>query len=111
MVRKRISRKRQRYLEKSTPRRANPMAGLTRINPLEELVNPEHTALAILEFLQNNDPEGAMEMIAIYLSALDKAKLRKSSDLPKSTMYSALKHRNPTIKTLAKIMHTSTHKK
>lgn len=34
-----------------------------------------------------------------------KAALQKQSKLPKSTMYSALKHGNPTIKTLAKIMH------
>lgn len=87
------------------------MRGLTRIHPLEELVNAEQTALAILECLLNNDPEGAMEMISIYLNALDKAKLRKNTELPKSTMYSALKHRNPTIKTLAKIMYSSTHKK
>ena len=63
----------------------------------------------MLECLQNNDPEGAMEMIAIYLDALNKAKLRKQTHLAKSTMYSALKHRNPTIKTLAKIMYASTH--
>ncbi len=50
-----------------------------------------------------------MEIIVIYLDALNKAKLRKQTDLPKSTMYSALKHGNPTIKTLAKIMYDSTH--
>ncbi len=83
--------------------------GLTRSNPLKSLTDKTKTALAILECLQNNDPEGAMEMIAIYLDALNKAKLRKQTELPKSTMYSALKHGNPTIKTLAKIMYNSTH--
>jgi DNA-binding phage protein len=66
-------------------------------------------ALAIFECLQNNDPEGAMEMIAIYLDAVNKSKLQKEASLPKSTLYSALKHGNPTIKTLAKIMYDSTH--
>ncbi|MGE0670227.1 MAG: hypothetical protein AB7H48_01280 [Parachlamydiales bacterium] len=79
------------------------------MSPLKELINPQQTALAILECLQNNDPEGAMEMITIYLDALNKTRLRQKTKLPKSTMYSALKHRNPTIKTLAKIMHDSTH--
>jgi len=82
--------------------------GISRVDPLKELTNPQSTALAILECLQNNDPEGAMEMIAIYLDAINKTRLRKKTKLPKSTMYSALKHRNPTIKTLAKIMHDST---
>lgn len=82
--------------------------GLTKANPLKELLDPQQTALAILECLQNNDPEGVMEIIGIYLNALNKASLRKQTDLSKSTMYSALKHRNPTIKTLAKIMFTAT---
>ncbi|MBS3904473.1 MAG: hypothetical protein KGZ39_04025 [Simkania sp.] len=104
-----ISKKRQRSSVKSPKLNLNKMTGLTRANPLKELIDPEKTGLAILECLQNNDPEGVMEMISIYLDALNKAQLRKQSKLPKSTMYSALKHRNPTIKTLAKIMHASTH--
>ena len=48
-------------------------------------------------------------MIEIYLDALNKSKLRRETKLPKSTLYSALKHRNPTIKTLAKIRYASAH--
>ena len=104
-----ISKKRQRSLLRSAKLDLDKVPGLTRARPLKELVDPQKTALAILECLQNNDPEGAMEMIAIYLDALNKANLRKQTELPKSTMYSALKHRNPTIKTLAKIMYNSIH--
>lgn len=43
------------------------------------------------------------------LNALNKAKLKDQTNLPKSTLYSTLKHRNPTVKTLAKIMYASTH--
>jgi len=85
------------------------MKSLKRLSPLKELTDPQQTALAILECLQDNDPEGAMEMITIYLEAINKTRLRAKAKLPKSTMYSALKHRNPTIRTLAKIMHASTH--
>ena len=100
----------RQWLETQTlkSRRQNKTKGLTRVFPLKELVDPQQTALAILECLQNNDPEGAMEMITIYLEALNKTRLIKKAKLPKSTMYSALKHRNPTIKTLAKILHAST---
>ena len=104
-----ISKKRQRSLARSKKLDLDKIPGLTRAQPLKELTDQKKTALAILECLQNNDPEGAMEMIVIYLDALNKAKLRKQTDLPKSTMYSALKHGNPTIKTLAKIMYDSTH--
>lgn len=104
-----ISKKRQRSLAKSTKLDLDKVPGLTRAQPLKELTDPKKTALSILECLQNNDPEGAMEMIVIYLEALNKSKLRNETQLPKSTMYSALKHGNPTIKTLAKIMYHSTH--
>jgi DNA-binding phage protein len=105
----RISKKRQRSLARSTKLDLAKVPGLTRAQPLRELVDQKKAALAILECLQNNDPEGAMEMVVIYLDALNKAKLRNETELPKSTMYSALKHGNPTIKTLAKIMYQSTH--
>lgn len=103
------SKKHQAYLKKLANVDLDKVEGLRRADPLEDLADPDQTAKAVFECLLNNDPEGAMEMIEIYLEARNKAKLRKRSNLPKSTMYSALKHRNPTIKTLAKIMYASTH--
>lgn len=104
MGKRRISKKRQRSSERLSKLNLSKVRGVSRANPLKELINPQKTALAILECLQNNDPDGVMEMVAIYLEAKNKAALRKGSALPKSTMYSALKHKNPTIKTLAKLM-------
>lgn len=78
--------------------------GVKEHNPLDYLTNPENIGKAILECLQNNDPEGVMEVIAIYLEAVNKTKLAESHELHRQTLYSALKHRNPTVKTLAKIM-------
>lgn len=75
-------------------------------NPLDYLSNPENIGRAIVECLENNDPEGVMEVIAIYLEATNKTKLSKDSELHRQTVYSALKHKNPTIKTLAKLMHS-----
>lgn len=77
---------------------------LREVDPLKELINPDFTARGILECLMNNDPEGVMEIVTSYLSALNKYELQRKSKLPRSTTYSALKHKNPTIKTLAKIM-------
>lgn len=77
--------------------------------PSDYLTNPENIGKAILECLENNDPEGVMEVIAIYLEAVNKTKLSQSNELHRQTVYSALKHRNPTVKTLAKLMHSYAH--
>ena len=78
-------------------------------NPSDYLTNPENLGRAIVECLENNDPEGVMEVISIHLETVNKAKLSESIKLHRQTLYSALKHRNPTIRTLAKLMHDSTH--
>lgn len=75
-------------------------------NPSDYLTNPDNIGTAIVECLENNDPEGVMEVIAIYLEAVNKTKLSQSRGLHRQTVYSALKHRNPTVKTLAKLMHS-----
>lgn len=80
---------------------------IKRMDPNKELADPDQTAKAVFECLMNNDPHGAMEMIEMYLDAVNKASLLRETKLPKSTMYSSFKHRNPTIKTLAKIMSST----
>src|ERR1700722_3846895 len=87
----------------------NKMPGVRRLHPTEDLLDREKTGLAMLECLENNDPEGAIEVIGIYLAAVNKNRLREEVDLPKSTLYSIYKHRNPTLKTLAKVLYASTH--
>lgn len=78
-------------------------------NPSDYLMNPKNLGKAIVECLENNDPEGVMEVIAIYLEAVNKTELSRTNKLHRQTLYSTLKHRNPTIKTLAKLMHDSIH--
>lgn len=63
----------------------NKVPGLTRAQPLKELIDPKKTALAIVECFQNKDPEGAMEMIVIYLNTLNKAKLSKQVNKAEKT--------------------------
>jgi hypothetical protein len=41
-------------------------------DPLKKLTDETFIGKAILECLVNNDPEGVMEMIEIYLNALEK---------------------------------------
>ena len=104
MAKKKTSKKQERSLNKLSRVDLSKVKGLTRLHPTKELLNRERTALAISECILNNDPDGVVEMIRIYLEAVNKANLQREENLPKSTMYSALKHKNPTIRTLAKIM-------
>lgn len=85
------------------------LKGISKVEPLRYLTNEKNVGQAILECLQNNDPEGVMEVIGIYLNAINKAKISESGDIPKSTLYHSLRGKNPTIRTLAKIVFSCTH--
>lgn len=74
-------------------------------SPTKELLDENFIGLAIMECLKNDDPEGVIEVIQAHLNALNKARFSKAADLPRSTMYHLLKSKNPTIKTLAKLVH------
>ena len=77
--------------------------------PSDYLTDPKNLGNAIVECIENNDPEGVMEVTAIHLEAVNKSKLSENQKLHRQTLYSALRHKNPTIKTLAKIMYESAH--
>ena len=84
-------------------------AGKSKYNaPIDRITISEIKKGPFQEFIPVNGV--VLPQITIYLDALNKTRLRQKTKLSKSTMYSALKHRNPTIKTLAKIMHASTIK-
>lgn len=77
-------------------------------DPLADVTDENFIGKAILECLRNNDPEGVMEVIEIYLEALAKTQFVQQAHVPKSTLYHSLKSKNPTIKTLAKLVHATT---
>jgi DNA-binding phage protein len=74
-------------------------------SPTQELLNGDFIAKAVWECLKNNDPEGVMEVIEIHLEIVNKVKAAKEKDLSRSTMYNAFKGKNPTVKTLAKLVN------
>lgn len=83
--------------------------GLKRLSPSKQLTDKTFIGEAILECLNNNDPEGVMEMISIYINALKRSKssFLVAADIPRTTAYHSLRNKNPTIKTLAKLMHAA----
>lgn len=74
-------------------------------DPSKTLINQKLVAQAFWECLRDNDPEGAAEIIAIHVSALNKSQLAKEEGIPRSTIYHSLRNKNPTLKTIAKLIH------
>ena len=83
--------------------------GITEVDPVVNLLDPDLIGSAIMQCLIENDPEGVMEIIESHLYALNKSKFLREANVPRSTMYQLLQRRNPTIKTLAKIMYATHH--
>jgi DNA-binding phage protein len=79
--------------------------GIRQSNPTEELLNEELIGRAIWECLKNGDSEGVVEVISIYLEVVNKTQIARESEIARSTMYHTLKSKNPTVKTLAKLIH------
>lgn len=71
----------------------------------ERLLDEAFIASAIWECLKNNDPQGVVEIIETHLEVVNKVKATQATDLSRATMYHALKGKNPTIKTLAKLVN------
>ncbi len=108
MAKKKTSPKRKKSSRARKKLKIEDFKGAKKIYPDKFLTNEKNIAMAILECLQNNDPEGVMEVISIYVEALNKAKLMEEGNIPKSTFYHSLRNKNPTIKTLAKVISSYT---
>ena len=80
-------------------------ANVTEVDSAQRLTDEKFIGEAILDCLKNNDPEGVMEIIAIYLEAINKVKAAEITHLSRATMYKAFKGKNPTIRTLAKLVN------
>ena len=74
-------------------------------DPTASLLDEDRIGRAIWECLKNDDPEGVIEVIQIHLEAVNKTQIAKKADLAKTTLYHSFRSKNPTIKTLAKLIH------
>lgn len=105
MAKVKISRNQKESSKNIPKRKIKTGAPVIPWNPEERLGNEDFIGKAILECLLNNDPEGVMEIVEIYIRAQNKRKLAQEANISRATMYHNLKAKNPTIKTLAKYMH------
>jgi DNA-binding phage protein len=78
---------------------------LSKHDPFKALLDEKLIAQAFWECLKENDPEGAMEVINAHLNALNKVQFTKESEIPRSTFYHSMKSKNPTLRTVAKLIH------
>jgi DNA-binding phage protein len=101
--------KQKKSIRKDKKPKIEDFEGIREYSPTKRLSDPKFVGAAILECLSNNDPEGVMEIIELYLDSLNKTQTAKKTHLARSTMYHSLKNRNPTVKTLAKLVYASTH--
>jgi|SRR5579872_6552538 len=79
----------------------------SRLDPSAYIRNPKNIVNAIAECLLNNDPEGIVEVIDIYLKSVNVVEFSKKNNIPRINIYNTLRNKNPTIKTLAKILHAA----
>jgi DNA-binding phage protein len=101
---------RQRAFSQNIPRKRSsrtikPGKGIDTYDPTEALLDEDRVGRAIWECLKNGDPEGVMEVIQVHLEACNKTQLAKEVHLPKTTLYHSFRRKNPTIRTLAKLVH------
>ena len=80
---------------------------LVKHDPFKALLDETLIAQAFWECLKQNDPEGAIEVLSSHLEALNKSHFAQEAEMPRSTLYHSLKSKNPTIKTVAKLIHCS----
>ncbi len=78
--------------------------GIRKSNPTEELLDEELIGRAIWECLKEGDSEGVVGVVEAYLNAVNKTAMAKEASMARSTVYHTLKSKNPTIKTLAKLV-------
>src|SRR5262245_2475206 len=80
-------------------------AKVIKYSATERLLDETFIGAAIWECLKNNDPQGVIEIINTHLEVVNKVKAAQATDLSRATMYHALKGKNPTIRTLAKLVN------
>jgi len=73
-------------------------------SPTQELLDEKLIRDALWECLKNNDPDGVIEVLSAYFEAANKKALCHKTTIARSTLYHNLKEKNPTLKTLAKLI-------
>lgn len=101
-IRRKPSTRSIRHKNKISSKKLDPRIEL--YDPTEALLDEARIGRAIWECLKNGDSEGVIEIIQIHLEACNKSQLAKEAQVPKTTLYHSFRSKNPTIRTLAKLV-------
>jgi DNA-binding phage protein len=105
MSKAKTSRKQSASSKNTSTRKLKAGLGLKPYDPTKALLDEDRIGRAIWECLKNEDTEGVIEVISIHLEAKNKTQLMEQTEIPKTTFYHSLRSKNPTLKTLAKLVH------
>ncbi len=84
---------------------------ITELDPEQNFLDSQKVGAALLECLVENDTESFIEILDSYLR-VNRLQVSKSANMARSTVQLAFsKSGNPTLKTLAKIVHESSLKR
>jgi DNA-binding phage protein len=105
MPKAKISRTQSASSKNTSNRKLKAGLNLKPYDPTKTLLDEDRIGRAIWECLKNEDTEGVIEVIAIHLEAKNKAQIMAENEIPKTTFYHSLRSKNPTLRTLAKLVH------
>ena len=76
-----------------------------KVDPAKYFKNRKEVAMALLQCLEDNDPEAFVEILDTYLH-INKSDMARKTNLSRQTVKNAFSGKgNPTIKTIAQIVH------
>jgi len=73
-------------------------------SPTQELLDEALIRDAVWECLTKNDTDGVMQVLDAHLEAINKELISQKNSIARSTLYHSLREKNPTLKTLAKLV-------
>ena len=111
MNKKKTSKKQEFSLESMPETKIKNRKGITEWKPESTFLDTQKVSMALLECLIDNDTEAFIEILDSYLR-VNRLHVAKNAKMSRSTVQQAFsKTGNPTLKTLAKIVHESSLKR
>lgn len=105
MAKKKISKKQSFCLENMPIIKSKKTPHVLKHNPSIFFKSHEKVAKALLQSLEENDAGAFLEILDTYLH-INRTKVAKEANLSRTTVQNALSRKgNPTIRTIAKIVH------
>lgn len=106
MLKRKISKKRGFSLDDMPMLKANKKAKLQKHEPRLFFKDFDKVGTALLESLIQNDTEAFIEILDAYLQ-ITRAQVAKKTKMSRSVQHALFKKGNPTLKTIARIVHES----